>query len=110
MSMNLYVCAKLDANTKIGKKTITEGFNLWQTPTNVTRECLAAGNPEGAYRNWINTECRNVVREPVYAEDDIFGDGPAVDYLEYCAADEHLKGLDEWLKDHEGWNFEWYEM
>ena len=44
MSMNLNLMAELLADTKIGKKVIHESFDLWQTPTDVTRGCLASGS------------------------------------------------------------------
>ena len=109
MSMNLYLRAELLADTKLGKKVIHESFDLWQTPTDVTRGCLASGPPESGYRTWI-TEQRRVDELPRYAEGDIFGEGPVVGYEEYCVADAHLSALAVWLEEHNGWDIIWYEM
>ena len=109
MSMNLYLRAELLAATKIGKKVIHESFDLWQTPTDVTRDCIASGNPEDVYRQWI-TERRRVDKLPCYAPGDLFGEGPVVGYEEYCVADAHLDALDTWLEEHNGWDIIWYEM
>lgn len=109
MSMNLHVCAKLLADTKLGKKTITESFDLWQTPTDVTRECLASGNPLEGYKKWVIKD-KLIVREPIFAPDDLFGEDDPIGHEDYCAADEHLESLDKWILDHEGWKIEWFEM
>ena len=106
--MNLNVCAKLKANTKLGRKTIVETFDLWQTPTSVTRQCLASGDPLTFYKEWV-MEDRVVDKFPLYGQGDIFGDGPVVGYQEYCAADEHLEGLRVWIEEHCGWDIEWFE-
>lgn len=110
MSMNLHVQATLKARTKLGKKNIVESLGLWQTPTNVTRECIASGNPLDAYKSWIYRDCRQIIKEPVYAKDDIFGENDPASYRNYCPSDEHLEALDKWILDHEGWKIEWFEM
>ena len=108
MSMNLNVFAKLGANTKLGRKTLMEKFNLWQTPTTVTRKCLASGNPCAAYIEWV-LEVRVVKKFPLYEQGDIFEEGPIVGYQEYCAAEEHSERLKHWIEEHSGWDIEWFE-
>ena len=109
MSMNLHVCAKLLADTKLGQKTIAESFNLWQTPTDVTRECLASGNPMEEYKKWVIKD-KLIVREPIYARGDLFGEDGPIGYEEYCAADDHLESPDKWLLEHDGWEICWFEL
>lgn len=90
MSMNLYVCAKMDAVLANGKsKVIIESFELWQTPTKATRECLNSADPKTAYANWVKSLWM--------ADRDSF-------------ADEHIRELEEWLKEYSDWKIEWYEM
>jgi len=107
--MNLNLMAELLADTKLGKKVIHESFDLWQTPTDVTRDCIASGNPEDVYRKWI-TKWRRIDKLPRYAEGDTFGEGPIISYEDHCVADAHLDALDMWLVAHQEWDIVWYEM
>ena len=55
MSMNLHVRAGYDVVFPNGEKTKRyENFELWQTPTKVTREILAQDNKLEAYIKWAN--------------------------------------------------------
>lgn len=109
MSMNLHLQASLRANTKLGPKKITESFGLWQTPTEVTRKCLASGDTLASYREWV-LENKIVDKFPVYSKEDIFGEEDPIGYEDYCAADDHLERLDEWIQEHSGWKITWFEL
>ena len=84
MLMNLGVDAVVTVlfpNNK--KKKIREKFNLWQTPTEVTKRIPDSNDFLYEYSKWIsNFDC---------------GMG-----------DEHIEDLKTWLKDHEDWKIEWY--
>lgn len=88
MSMNLHVEATVDAVSKVGSHKVRKTFDLWQTPTTVTRSILENETIEeivGAYAQWcfeLNSD---------YAQD-------------------HLDALNRWLHDHSAWNIEFYEM
>ena len=78
MSMNLYVERTRPATVIIKgkKKRIVEcsSFNLWQTPTSITRAILSSGDRAQAYIDWVDScekdydddhtsECSDWVRE-----------------------------------------------
>lgn len=113
MSMNLHVEAKRSVTVnKTGKGSVqVERFNLWQTPTNVTREILQSGDHLTAYINWVLEDCM-VETIPQYAPEDIFCEGEIVGYIEHCAADEHVNELKEWINTmlDEGYEIEFYEL
>ena len=119
MSMNLHVAGVRTATVMVKgqPKTIPDrtDFDLWQTPTEVTRRILAHptfGEQHAAYADWVrNQPC---LREdlPVYAPEDIFGDGPPIGTRRYDPAEEHLASLATWLHGCADEDFEvsFYEM
>ena len=62
MSMNLYVERTRPATVivKGKKKQIVDrsSFNLWQTPTSITRAILRSGDRAQAYIDWVDS-CNN---------------------------------------------------
>jgi hypothetical protein len=87
--MNLHVEAVVIAKSHIGDHRVREAFDLWQTPTKVTRELLAHktnADIVNAYEIW----CDN--RDPEF----------------YSFA--HIKMLRQWLEDHKEWDIKFYEM
>lgn len=83
MSMNLH----LEATILLGhldESEVTEEFDLYQTPTRVTYEAMAAENPMAVYSNW----CKQY------------------DDAVQC----HLKRLQEWMEEHRGWEVKWFMM
>lgn len=71
MSMNLYVERTRPAIVivKGKKKRIVDrsSFNLWQTPTSITRAILRSGDRTQAYIDWVNS-CENEYGDDHIAE------------------------------------------
>ena len=87
MSMNLYLSASIKAQSHLGPMKFKESFELFQTPTRVTKAALRSGGKElETYSRWLIETCH---------------EAPASD---------HIRELEKWLQDHEGWDIEWYEM
>lgn len=110
MSMNLHLAANLDAETKIGKKVITERFELHQTPTRITYEILECKNNDlifQAYSGWILSIFDDHF-ENVHAEDDFFCEKEPIGKEVHNRGKDHLKELKEWLDDHKEWDIKWY--
>lgn len=106
MSMNVYITAvrKAFSFNKKGEKIEFEDhrkFNAWQTRTKVTMQIIEMGEIElqiKEYKKYIYS-LREVKTQPIYAEDDIFGEREPIRYEEYCIADEHLQDFEEWVSD-----------
>ena len=101
MSMNVYITAerKITFKKKNGKRgggIQTEKFDAVQTPTKVTYEIVGSSNPIQAYKDYVKT-LSNPEKIPVYAEDDIWGEGEPVGHQDYDWAEEHLQRFDQWL-------------
>lgn len=109
MSMNLHLLAKLDADTKLGKKEIIERFSLIQTSTEVTRKILGAPDQFKAYSEWILAISTDKV-ENVYADNDFFREREPIGTEIVNYGKDHLGEVEQWLKEHEGWEIEWYEL
>lgn len=107
MSTNIHFIATREIRVvKTGMITTQEiKFNEWQTPTRVTWEIMGSADRVQAYKDWILRECSRDEEFPVYAEDDIFGEGEPVGKEIYNAGKEHLAQFEEWLKmcDEEGY-------
>lgn len=90
MSMNLNVKATITTvHETLGEFEVKRTFELWQTPTKVTKELLAHktnADIVDAYEIWCD---RN---DPCF----------------YSL--EHIKMLKQWLEDHKEWNILFYEM
>lgn len=90
MSMNLHVKATITTTHEtLGEFEVRHTFELWQTPTKVTRRLLSyKTNSEifDAYEAWCDK------RDPCF----------------YSL--EHIKMLKKWLEDHKEWNISFYEM
>lgn len=106
MSMNLNLSAErvvTISNKQKRKQTIH--FQLWQTPTEVTRAILAKHDRLAAYTEWVNT-LRHVVLVPARNDN-----GVEIGTKEYSFVDEHLRQLNEWITEcnKECYTFVWYE-
>ena len=112
MSMNVYIIAvrKAFAFNKKGEKIEFEDsrkFNAWQTPTKITKQIVFSGDIEtqiAEYKKYIFS-LRQVKTQPIYAEDDFFGEREPIRYEEYCIADEHLQDFEEWISDMDNQGF-----
>lgn len=89
MSINLNVEATITTvHETLGGFEVRHTFDLWQTPTSVTRSILQNETIEevvGAYAQWC------FERNSEFAQD-------------------HLNALNHWLADHSAWDIEFYEM
>ena len=113
MSMNLHVSGTRDITVnKTGTQELQHiSFDLYQTPTNITRELLSSTDIAQAYRDWVNST-RHEYQEPVYDKDDFFGEGEIIGYKTICYEDDHLKDFDEFIKqcEEDGYELEFYEL
>jgi hypothetical protein len=113
--MNLYVHAEVKAtvHTIPPKETVVQHtFELWQTPSHVTRSCMKANVVADAYIAWLKEqEPEDTCKVPVYSEEDNFCKGPIIDYVdEPTARAIHQKELEEWLEEHKDWKIIWEMM
>ena len=108
MSMNLHISGTRDITVnKTGKLELQHiSFDLYQTPTDITRELLSSTNIAQAYRDWVNST-RHEYQEPVYDKD-----GEIIGYKTICYEDDHLKDFDEFIKQckEDGYELEFYEL
>ncbi len=86
MSMNLFLHAKrVEGKRNKDKKMVTDKFDLFQTPTNVSYELLK-GNVVLNYSKWVKDE-------------NLDEDG------------NHIINLNNWLENHledDGWDVKWF--
>ena len=106
MSMNIMITASRKVtfkkkNGKRGGEIQTIKFNEWQTPTHITHDILASKDPAQTYIDWILRDCSNDVEIPVFAEDDIWGEGEPVGTEIFNAGKEHVEEFRAWIKDAE---------
>lgn len=100
MSTNIHIRATREVVVvKTGRTDAQEiSFPVWQTPTAVTMMIKASADPLEAYKNWILKECSQDEEFPVYADDDIFGEGEPVGKEIYNAGKEHVEQFEQWLE------------
>ena len=112
MSTNLHVTGyRTVIVEKTGKKDIqTTSFDLYQTPSKVTREILNADDPAQGYRDWVIAD-RYEEEEPIYA-DDIWEEGEPIGVKTVCYQDDHIKEFDEFIKECEedGYELKFYGL
>ncbi len=113
MSTNLHVNGVREVTVnKTGKLDLQfTKFDLWQTPTKVTREILASDNHAQSYRDWVNLS-REEIQQPIYEKADFFEEGEIVGYKTVCYEDDHLKSFDAFIKDceEEGYELKFYSL
>jgi hypothetical protein len=106
----LFATVKATLHTNPPKETvIRHKFELWQTPSSVTKEALESPDPKEFYVNWLRKiEPQETEREPIYKDPD---DPFCADLVGYCKVPSnrvvHEKELEKWLKDHENWLVTW---
>lgn len=115
MSMNLHIEAtrKVIAEVKGTPKFTTQEitFDLWQTPTSVTYSVLEMEDKLQGYIDWVDSVSEDK-QWPIYADNDIFGNGNPIGYETINAGKGHIQELKEWIKycDDEGYTIEWFYM
>ena len=102
MSMNIFITAsrKITFKKKDGRRSSsiqTVVFSTYQTPTRVTYEILESTNPAQTYIDYILAECSVDEEEPVFADDDIYGEGKPVGIEIYNAGKEHVEEFKAWI-------------
>ena len=99
MSMNInFVATREIQVVKTGKIEVqTETADVWQTPTKVSYEIKAASDPVKAYFDWVLQQSQDEQVE-VYAEDDVWCEGPVVGYKTYNPGKNHVNELGEWIR------------
>jgi len=101
MSMNVFIVAEREiffklADGSIGHDVQRLKFDAWQTRTEETNRILASENPAAAYIAWVEAR-NNPTKVPVFADEDIFGEGEPVGFKTVCEATEHVKCLRDWM-------------
>ena len=114
MSMNIHMRAELKGefrsnNGKIIKKTLTEHFNCFQTPTVVTKKILASEDRIKAYSDWVFSNF-DTINEPVYDPTDFFNEKSPIAYREHNDGENNIKELNKFLEEYKDWDIIWYEM
>lgn len=99
MSLNLQIVYKRQIIVKsTGKEeTQVQHGDLWQTPTKVTLEAMLKPTAQDrleVYKQWC-LGFRAVEQEPVYADNDLFGEQEPVGYRDFCVVDEHFEEIDQ---------------
>lgn len=113
MSNNFYIRGRRDIT--VNKTGVVESqtcnYATWQTPTAVTEELLADKNPVAAYKSWVMSRSLDI-QEEIYAEDDIFGEGPIVGYETINASKDECLSLDSWIEavTNMGYEIEFYSL
>jgi hypothetical protein len=113
--MNLYVERSRNATAVVkGKQkrfVDRSSFNLWQTPTEVTRRLLQEKDTLAAYCDWVRSNSKDREFE-IYAEDDIFQERDPIG-VEVCNdGKDHIESLLEWVKEsiEDGYRITFYEV
>lgn len=101
MSTNVAIIASREIffkkkNKTQGQETQTICFNAIQTPTEVTHKIIESLSPLSSYKDFVKS-LRQVELIPIFADDDLFGDGEPIGFQEYDWVEEHLKSLDAWI-------------
>ena len=102
MSMNIFITAerKITFKKKDGKRSGSVQkveFSTYQTPTRVTYDILESKDPAQTYIDWVLAECSVDEEEPVFADDDIYGEGKPVGTAIYNAGKEHVEEFKAWI-------------
>jgi hypothetical protein len=66
--------------------------NVWQTPTEVTKEIMKSNDPVQAYIDWVMSQSKDDVCL-VYAKDDVFCERDPIGYETVNEAKDHTHGF-----------------
>jgi hypothetical protein len=99
MSTNIHISGIREVTVvKTGVITTqNDNFEVWQTPSAITKQIMAASDKVKAYKDWILSNSVDN-EEPVYAEDDIFCEKEPIGTCVYNPSKEHIEDFDLWLQ------------
>jgi len=94
MSINIHFIAEREIYVpSINKYDLQiEHIDVWQTPTDVSRDIHKAKDVVQAYFNWVLSVSEEI-EKPVYADDDIFCEKEPIKYEKYHPGKEHIEEL-----------------
>lgn len=100
MSMNVnWIATRKIRVVKTGRLTEqTISFDALQTPTKVSYEIQKSADPQQAYIDWALSYSKPTPM-PIYADDDLFGEGQPIDHELYCPYLEHVARFREWIAE-----------
>lgn len=92
MSTNIHFVAEREIIIKrTGKADVqTQNLHVWQTRTPDTYKIINSADPKMAYIEWVLNEFDRDEQEPVYAEDDVFGERDPVGFTTFNAGKQHV--------------------
>lgn len=107
MSINLHISAIIECtvNATGDNYTVTHKFELYQTPSDVSRKLYEATSIEGiltGYIDWVKSRpvyCD--ISEPVYAAEDIWAEDSPTRYVTINYGQVHIDELLAWISDQE---------
>lgn len=107
MSTNIHFIAEREIIVKrTGKADVqTQNLHVWQTRTPDTYKIINSADPKLAYIEWVLTEFDRDEQEPVYAEDDVFGERDPVGFTTFNAGKQHVAEFLQIIEqlEAEGW-------
>ena len=114
MSMNICFEAVSEVQVvKTGQLSVQtdEATMVWQTPTAVTYAILEAEDQVKAYCDWVLSLAKDET-EPVFDEDDIWGEREPIGERIYNYGRDHVKEFQEWVKSRveQGYDIRAYMM
>ena len=99
MSMNIMIEGRRQVqviNTgKISEQRII--FNVWQTPTSITKEIIISRFPASVYKDWVLSISEDKTVE-VFAEDDYYEERDPISTKIENFGKEHVAEFEDWLK------------
>ena len=114
MSMNIHLSAELQGDFTLNtgnkiKQNIRENFDCIQTRTEETKDILKANDKYEAYKEYVIDRFKDSNYDFfIYSDEDPFCEEEPVDVVITNDGDLHIERLDDFLKEHEGWNIIWH--
>ena len=108
MSTNIHFLASREITVNRTGKTDTQTRHLqvWQSNSEETRKIMQSTDPVQGYVDWVIRRFDQDEQEPVYAEDDVFGQRDPVRFETYNPGRQHaaefLRTVEELRAD--GWD------
>lgn len=114
--MNIHLNAELQGdftlNGKKIKKSIYENFDCVQTTTLETDMIIKSNDVYQEYKEYILDRFKNITEEKfIYANDyDYLCENEPIDIVLENVGELHIKELDKFIKEHDGWKINWYKL